>query len=195
MSCSPLSQHKGRCPASSLDWDCTSPKSSKKVIPIIPLAHGETFITFPCQHPQPSGHVGEKCRWAYSQRPSRWSRDGNGSSSFMEGKGVNYSPGVNTNLTSLNIPSTVPFPLLPAPFSHTFFLPHHALYFSLHQARAGGPWAFCTREQRGRTWECTFPCTSRPSSLGCQTAAINNQNIILRDNASYCQSQCEIHST
>lgn len=173
--------------------DCTSPKSSKRAIPIIPLAHGETIHHLPL--PKHSSHFGEKCRWAYSQKPARWSGDENCSSSFMEGKGVNYSPGANADLTSLNIPSTAPFPLLPTPFSHTSFLLHPALYFSLRQTRAGGPWAFCPREHRGRTRECTFSCASQPSSLGCQTAAINNQNIILRDNAGYCQSQREIRST
>jgi len=91
MSCSPVRQQKGRCPASCLHSDCTSPKSS----PVITLTHGETFLTFPYQHPKSSGHDGEEHRWANSQRPPRWRRDGNGNSSFMEGKGVNYSPGIN----------------------------------------------------------------------------------------------------
>lgn len=73
------------------------------------------------------------------QKPSRCTRDGDCSHSNVEGKGVNYSPGVNTDLTSLNISSKTPFPLLPTPFSHTSFLLHLVLYFSLHQARAGGP--------------------------------------------------------
>lgn len=67
MSCSPFSQHKGRCAASSQDWDCTSPKSSKKAISIIPLAYGETVITFSCQQPKHSRHVGENSRWTYSK--------------------------------------------------------------------------------------------------------------------------------
>lgn len=41
----------------------------------------------------------------------------------MEGKGENYSPGANIDLTSLNILSTAPFPLLPTP-SLTHFSSH-----------------------------------------------------------------------
>lgn len=124
--------------------DFTSPRSSKKVIPIITLAHEETFVTFPCQHPNPSGQAGKKHRLACSQRPSRWSRDGNCHSSFTKRKGVNYSPGINKDLISLNIPSTA-FPsasntllshVLP-PTSCTAFQPSpsqswHSLSF-LHQ--------------------------------------------------------------
>lgn len=94
------------------------------------------------------------------QKPSRCTRDGDCSHPNVERKGVNYSPGVNTDLTSLNISSKTPFPLLPTPFSHTSFLLHLVLYFSLHQARAGGPWASCTTEHGGRTWDCTFPHAS-----------------------------------
>lgn len=67
MSCSPFGQHKGRCAASSQDWDCTSPKSSKKAISIIPLTYGETVITFSCQQPKHSRHLGENSRWNYSK--------------------------------------------------------------------------------------------------------------------------------
>lgn len=190
-----MNHHKGRCPVSSLDWETSPvPGAVRKWSLSSPLhmrRHSSPFLasTQSLQAmlekttgwPIPKdllGGAGMRTATAASQRERVWI----------------------THLESTKIEPAwtflaQPLPLLPTPLSHTFFLPHQAPHFSLRQARAGAPWAFCTREHRGRTCECTFPRASHPSSLGCQTAATNNQNVILRDNASYCQSQCEVRPT